>query len=624
MMAAHKSRTVLALVLAFVLFFAFNVVVNRVVSGWRIDFTEDRLYTLSDGTIAALEALEEPITIRFYFSKEAATGYGSIVTYATRVEDLLREYAAIAGGKIALSIVNPEPFSDAEDDAVAAGLQGIPTTAGDTIFFGLAASDTTDREVVIPYFSAERENFLEYDLTKAVYSLSRDSLPKLAVLTALPMQFGDGGVMAFAQGRGAPWVVYDQLQEFFDVSMLGPQFDAIPDDTDVLLIAHPPALGHAELFLIDQFILGGGRAAIFVDPYAESVAQQQPDPMGAQLPTPPSSNLETLFAAWGIDVSPDQVVGDVQLAQRVNMGGSGINALKDYVVWLGVDEAHMSKDDIVTANLDRLNIAVAGAVRSLEEDTGVTLTPLVSSSEVSALVDTARVRGMPDPDALLRDLVPDAERYTLVGRLSGTARTAFPDGKPESEEETVESLKEGQINVIVGGDADLFADGFWVQLSSFAGQRIAVPFADNGPFLINAIDNLAGSAELISLRSRGVSQRPFTRVDDLRKAAEARFLAEEQALQDKLTATEARIASLEQGSGAGAEFFSPEQEAEIARFREELLATRKQLRDVQRNLRRDIERLGDRMTFLNVAAMPIVLALIALGLFAARRLRKTT
>ncbi len=611
---SHKTLTpALLIILAVILFLAINVIANTLLRGVRLDLTEDNLYTLSEGTKNTLRSLEEPVRMRFFFSEKLATPYPTIFSYGQRVQDILQEYAAIAGDNIRLEIINPEPFTDEEDEAVGLGLQGLPTQAGETIYLGLVVNDSTDREAVIPFFNNEREKFLEYDLTKTIYALAQGERPKVGLLSSLPMQFGPGGIMAFARGQGRPYVIYEQMQQFFELSTLDGSFTTIPDDIAVLLIAHPPELSEAQLFQIDQFVMKGGKALIFTDPYSEAsaAAAAQAAASGAPSMAAESSDMNRLLAAWGVEMVPGMIVSDLELAQKVNMGGFGARAVRDYPLWMGITEDYIDPSDIVTGNLQNLNMATSGALRALTGAT-TTLIPLVTSSETSALVDASEGQGDPDPDRLIRNLIPDEERHILIARLTGEAPSAFPDGPPAAEGgETPAGAwlakSEGPINLIIGADADLFDDRFWVQVQDFFGQRVVQPIADNGSFFINAIDNLAGSDDLIGLRSRGVSQRPFTVVEDIRKAADANFLAEEQRLQEKLQDAEARIAELESQSPSGSELLNPEQEAEIERFRADMLETRRELRTVQRNLRQDIESLGGWLAFINIALIPVLI-----------------
>lgn len=596
-----------------------NVIVDIAFRGARVDLTEDSLYSLSDGTKQVLADLKSPLKIRFYFSDKAATGLPSIKDYGKRVEDLLKEYAALSNGQISLSVIDPEPFSEEEDEAVAYGLRGAPTVSGEKLYFGLVIFDEADGQEVIPFFAQEREALVEYDLTQSIDRLNKGTvLPKLAVITTLPMQFGPGGIQALQQGiPPQPYAIYEQLRQTFEVQLLGLEFEELDDDIDVLLIAQAPGLGEAQRYMIDQYVLGGGKAIVFVDPYSEaSAVANQVTQLGA--PQAPSSfDMPDLLASWGVRLESGKVVGDLAQAQRVNMGASADprRQVVDFIPWLGVNEYHMAADDIVTGQLAQLNMASAGALMPLEGRT-TTVEPLVTSSEDAGLLDVFEVEGQPDPDRLIRTLLPTGETYILGARISGPANSAFPDKEGEGHIAQAED-----INVLIMSDTDMLEDRFWAQVQDFFGQRVIVPIADNGRFVVNAVDNMAGSDALISLRSRAVSARPFTVVERIRREAEARYLNEEQLLEDKLQAAEQRIAQLEGEGDGGEAFLSQEQLDEIERFRAQALETRRALRDVQRNLRRDIDAVQAWVTWVNILAVPLLLIAFSLFKYARNRRR---
>ncbi|MBK5911145.1 hypothetical protein CCR85_06525 [Rhodothalassium salexigens] len=657
-------------VLAFLLFVSINIVADRLFSSARLDMTQEGLFTLSEGTEEVLEGLNERVSITFYFSERAAANNPRLFAYGRRVEDLLREYRALAGSKIDLKVVDPRPFTQAEDEAAAAGIRPIGGLGdGAPLYLGLVAEDSTDQEEVIEFLSPDREQFLEYDLTKLIYTLDAKALPKLAILTTLPLEGAPGNPL-MGGGGTPPQIVYEQLAELFDVTMLDPGFDALPVDTDVLLLAHPPALSDRQRYLIDQYVLGGGHAALFLDPQSEaSLAAGGPMAgMGGDMPD--HSGLPDLLAAWGVEMTEDKLVGDLAYSQRVDFGGGGFRQTKDYVLWLAVTDDSIDPRDPVTGPVNALNFATAGALSPIDGAT-TAFRPLVQSSRASALMDIPANLAQPDADALMRALDPDDRVYTLAARVSGPARTAFADGpvapepapadaadgadtaagdteagdersepaaddagqsdpgegdageaasddaaSPDAQAESVPATEiqaahhtEGDINIIVVADADLMDDRFWVRVQNIFGQRVAQPIADNGTFVINALENLSGSKALMSLRGRGVSQRPFSVVEEMRRDAEARYLEQEQRLQARLEETERRLAELQGQTPDDQLLLSPEQEAAIERFRQERLAVRQDLRDVERNLRSDIERLGNLLAFLNIAAVPMLVVL---------------
>jgi len=599
------GSTVGQLVMAVLLFLSLSVLADRYLRSVQLDLTADSLYTLSAGTEAMLTSLDEPVTFQYYFSRTLATPYTQLLSYGKRVEDTLRALEAVSGGNVTVSVIDPEPFSESEDDAVAAGLKGVPLADGSMLYMGLKVSNTIDGTATIPFFSEDRETFLEYDLVKLVATLDSEARKKLTLLTSLPMQFGPGGQQAMMSGRPPkPYVLYEQLGEFFDLQDLTADFTEIPSDTDILMVVHPPALSDDQLFAIDQYVLGGGRALVFLDPHSEAA-----DPR-AYAPNP--STLGPLLTAWGVTMPEGKVVGDGSLAQRVQMGGYGPDGVKDYVFWLGINSDFLAGDDIVTGSVDTLNMASSGVLETAENAT-TNFQPLVTTSAAAMLYDAARVVGMPDPDGLLRDLEPTGEHYALVARVSGAAKTAFPDKAAEASGPVENpAITEGTINVVVGADTDIFDDRFWVQLQELLGQRIVVPLAGNGSFILNLADHISGSEAMLSLRGRGISKRPFTVVDTLRRDAEARYLAEEEALQQQLSTTEMRISELESQKPEGASILSNEQEAEIEVFRSQLLETRKALREVKRSLRAEIVGLGKWLAFINIALVPLLIVLLAL------------
>lgn len=622
-MTRKTEHGVLA-VLAIILLFAINIIAAALFSNFRIDLTEEGLFTISEGTRNILKDLQDPIEIKLYFSQKSGTPYPSFLRYGRRVRELLEEYESLSGGNLKLTTLDPQPFTETEDEAMRYGLKGLEIGGGTRLFLGLVASDATDRESVIADFPEARERFLEYDLTKTIYSLNVAKRPKLSLLSSLPLQFGPGGPMAMIQGRGRPYFLYQQFDQFFDLHDLGADFAKIPEDTDVLLIAHPPALSVDQLYMIDQFVMAGGRAIFLVDPFSEAavVAAATAANMGAPSPIPEASDLSKLTEAWGLKLHPGKVVVDFRLAQKVDMGGVGPRSVRDYLPWLAVSREFINRDDIATGSLNQINLASSGAFEMVE-GTGTEITPLLTSSMDSSLMSSSQVQGDPDPDILMRLATIDSQTYILFARISGPAQSAFGETPPEGAdvEQHLSGAKDG-INVIVGADVDLLEDRFWVEFGETHGQRFAAPFADNGAFLIGVIDHLAGSTDLIQLRSRGISNRPFDRVEALKRKAETRFLAEEQALQNKVRATEARLQELQGAGATDADILNPAQEVEIRTFQAELLETRRALRAVQRNLRSDIERLGARLAFLNIAGVPILLGLGTLAIVWRRRRRR--
>jgi ABC-type uncharacterized transport system involved in gliding motility auxiliary subunit len=412
--------------------------------------------------------------------------------------------------------------------------------------------------------------------------------------------------------------------------------EEIDDKLSVLVLAHPKDLSPQAQYAVDQFVLKGGRLIVFADPYSETMAAM-PNPMTGQ-PMPPggdqSSLLPDLFKAWGVEVVPGKFVADLTLAQRVQTGRSGPAAVVDYIPWLAIPGDRLSQQDVVTAELTQINAASMGAIRKLE-GAATTLTPLITSSNQAMLMDVNDLQGDPNPQALAEKFKPAGETYTLAARISGPAKTAFPNGAPSSDKQAADK-KDGQpapaaqvmesakpINVLLVSDADLLDDRFWVRNQQMFGQNLYVPIAANADFLVNAIDNMSGSGDLIGLRSRGKSQRPFELIDNMRRQAEQQFLARQKALEQKLSDTQKKLADMQSKTQEQSNaLLSAEQQAAMDAFRDDLLNTRRELRGVQRELNRDIEGLQLLVKFINIGLMPLLAALVAVGLAIAWRRRR--
>ncbi len=620
---SQQRLSLTSLVLLALAFVAAVIIANQLFKGWRIDLTENKLYTLSDGTRQMLGKIDEPINLYFYFSDQATEGLPSLRDYAARVREMLEEFEDASDGMIRLTIVDPVPFSEEEDRASQFGLQGVQLGASpDPIYMGLAGTNSVDDQEIIPFFQPDKEAFLEYDIAKLVSALATTERTVIGLVSGVSMssQFDPQ-----AQRMRPAWVVYEQARQLFDIRDLGTDFESIDEDVSLLWIVQPKSLSNATQYAIDQFVMRGGRAIIFVDPVAavdaapvEGMPQGMP-PMGQ------ASDLPALFDAWGIDFSSNQVVTDAELALSINTG-LGRRPTRHFG-YLGIQAGRMNAADVVTAELNVINMAMAGRIAATD-DSGVTLEPLLTSSTSSTLMPATRFSFLPDPATLQDGFVADGEEYIVAARLSGSLSSAFPDGRPattvdtdeaEAEEGDVQSdaphLAEASepVNLIVVADVDMLSDPLWVQTQNFFGQQIANAFASNGAFVINALENLSGSSDLITVRSRASYTRPFTRVEKLRAEAESRFRETEQRLQSELAETERRLGELQASrEDTGTVLLTEEQQAEIDRFINQRTAIRQELRAVQRGLDRDIERLGTVLKIINIGLVPFLLTAFVL------------
>lgn len=616
----------LAIALALVLAIAVNVIAELSPRDIRVDLTQRHLYTLSAGTQEVLGNLREPITLRLYYSRKLGTDVPQYGTFAERVRDLVREYVRAANGKLVLEEFDPIPFSDAEERALAYGLQGVPMDqSGEQVYFGLAAINLTDDERTIPFFQPDREKFLEYDLTRVVYELSGQPKPVVGVMTALPMN-GDMRAMQFGGRPSPPWASMTQLRQFFTVRDVAVDAKAIDPEIRTLWVVHPQNLSEATQFAIDQFVLRGGRLVVFVDPHSEAQAMR-PDPRTGQAGNT-ASRLDKLFAAWGVAYDPDKVVGDLRGAWRVRAGATDRMQAVDYVAWFNAQGDGLNQDSPITGQLNQVTFASAGALSAVPGAT-TRFDPLITTSTEAQEIPAADVRTEPSPSRILAGFRPSGQRYTLAARVSGPVRSAFQGDLPEGVEAPAERLSEARepVNIVVVADADVLEDRFWVRVQDFFGQQVATPFSDNGAFVANATEVLSGSSALIGLRSRGESTRPFALVEGIRRDAERAYREREQALQKTLEETERKLRELRSGpAGQGGRnveaMITPEQRAAIDQARQTIVDTRRELRQVQFELRRDIDTLKTRLQFWNVAAVPIAVMVFALGLGLVRRSRR--
>jgi ABC-type uncharacterized transport system involved in gliding motility auxiliary subunit len=592
---------------------------NVILRGARLDLTENNLYTLADGTTKVLGGIGEPINVYLFFSNRATTDIPYLRAYAQRVREMLQEFSARAGGKLKVTEVDPLPFSDEEDRASQFGLQGIKLeTTPDPIYLGIAATNSVGDEEIIGFLDPSKEAFLEYDLAKLVYTLASPKRPVIGLLSGLPMS---AGFDPQTQQVRQPWVITNQIRQLFELRQLEVAPAKIDDDISVLMVVHPKGLQEATLYAIDQFILRGGRALLFVDPYAEA------DPGGADPNDPAaaftavrSSSLNRLLEAWGVMVAEDKFVGDDRYALQV----MGPNQRPVRAIGLlGVNKEGLDASDVITAGLNVVNLGFAGTI-TRKDDAAAKLTPLIQTSDLAGPVPATSLGFMMDPEMLRENFNPTGEHYTVAARLSGKVPSAFPDGPPGGA--APEGAKphlaaaENPINVVLVADTDMLSDRLWVQQQNFFGQRVSTAFANNGDFVVNALDNLAGSGDLIGIRSRATFSRPFVKVQELRLDAEKKFRVTEERLKQELRDTEQKLGELQaRREDRDASILTPEQEQELERFRDQRLEIRRELRQVQRNLDQSIEDLGTSLKVINIGLMPVLISLVSLALLTIRR-----
>ena len=646
---SRQAASAIGIAILVVLFVAINILADSALSHARIDMTDHNLYTLSDASKNVVQSIDDPIRLKFYYSESLASKQPQLNQYGKRVWELLQEYDRYGQDMLVLEKIDPEPFSEAEDRAAEAGLQSVSLSNDESFYFGLVGTNSTEGQETIPFFDPRKERFLEYDISQMIWSLTNPEKPTVGVLSSLQVMGGQPRMPR--QQPQQPWRIVNEMRDVLDVQKIETSVSEIPDDIDVLLVIHPKNLSDSALYAIDQYLLQGRPAAIFVDPLCQADVPPgaQQNPMRA-MQADRSSNLDRLFKAWGIEMVSGKVATDSDYAMRVPVRQG--NQRVPFVAFISVDDKVIDDDDAITGLLSNMNFAYPGALRQVNESAGGAAdsgdgkndsasapkpdwTPLITTSSRSMLVNTQKVK-MPRPQQLLSEFESSGEPLTLAARLHGNIPSAFPDGPPASDSQENNNgdgdtagdshltQSSNPANLIVASDVDMLTDQLWVREISL-GQRVLGyrKVSDNGDFLLNALENLAGSSELSTLRARGTYSRPFTLVEEIRRDAEQEYLAEEQRLEEKRRELERKISELQQARpDSGEVVLSEQQRQELENYKQQQLETRDKLRQVRYNLNADVERLGRTVKIINTAAMPVLVAIVAIGLGAYRARRR--
>jgi ABC-type uncharacterized transport system involved in gliding motility auxiliary subunit len=617
----------LASVLAAVVFVGLNMASQRFLAPVRLDFTGDRLYTLSPSALQVTGRLTEPVELELVYSRTVASNFPAVRAHGERVRELLAEIVARSNGKVRIRETDPAPFSTEEDRVTAAGITAAAANGGDPLYFGVLGKNTVDDVIAIPYLAPERDALLEYDLIRLVAQLDDPAPKKVAILSSLPSLNGSAG-------REGEAFVIKEMRRAFEVEYIDPEFRTLPKNIDVLLVAHPPELDEWQQYLLDQFLLRKGRALIALDPVSRIAIAS------GERRAPPSSHLGRLEESIGVRLGAE-AVADRSLALPVAVdAGQGRRVNQGQPLFIAATPASMSKTDPVTADLTRpINFGAPGRLTStLTAGDGRTFTPLVSTSSDASLIAFDVAAPNPPPRTVIDVYKPIGRPQVLAGRLSGKLATAFPNGAPSPrlpDDPVLADIAKQEIaaqpkaiaqsgidaQIIFISDADVFEDGFYINPGN------GVHVADNAAFILNALDNLAGDPALMALRSRQPALRPMEKVDAMRKAATDRLYAQQSDLEKQLADAENRLKQLEEARKAGAlgqrlerpDHRSGEEQAEIERFRAQAADIRGRLRGVERSFRSDIDTLAGRLEFFNVWLPPLLVTAIGVAAALLRR-----
>jgi ABC-type uncharacterized transport system involved in gliding motility auxiliary subunit len=623
----HRQRNgALALLILLGIFLGVVLLSQTLLRGARLDLTDAKQYTLNAGTKSIVKKIPEPMNLYFFFTQKNTAELPNYQAYAQRVRELLEEMAERSNGKLKLTVVDPQPFSEEEERAVGFGLQQVPFGGGNQMIFGLAATNATGQQGTVPFFQVDKEGLLEYDVAKLIQSLISDTKPVIGVMSSLKMQ---GGFDMQTQQPEQPWAVYGQLMERFNMREIALDVASIDPEIKMIMLVHPksaaqaspdgaPAqsgeLSDATLYALDQFVLRGGRLMVFVDPVA-SMDQSGNDPNNpsSAMFADKSSDLSKLFAAWGVRYNRREVVADRELGVPIQMGAGGEPVKHPAII--GLEANNMSQVDIASADLESINLDSAGAF-SVDAKNALKFEPLLQSSLDAMMLATDKLKFTQDPNQLLKDFAPSKTSYALAGNLSGKFKSAFPERAAEAGH--IAEAKADNV-VFLSADTDILTNRVWVSLQNFMGQQLANAFANNGDFIINTVDKLSGDNDLISIRSRGKLKTSFTLVDQLRDNADAALRTKEESLQAELAETERKLSELQATKSADNQMIlSPEQKRELENFQSKRMEVRKQLREVRRGLDQQIEGLGRWVKFWGTFAAPIGVIIFALWFFRRR------
>lgn len=588
-----KFLTGTILAIAAVLFLVLNVLSGTLFKSMRLDLTDAKLYTLSSGSKEIISDLNEPIILRLYYSQSLANINPYINSFAERVKDLLFQYQRAGRGNIIVEIIDPEPFSAAEDAAVNYGLQGAAVdNTGTDFYLGLVGTDALDAKQVIPFLQPAREQNLEYDISQLIYKLAHPQPRIVGVMSSIPLEGHMGS---------RPWAVWQQMQQLFDLQTVDYNTDSIPAEINTLLIVEPSTFTKDALKAIDKFVMRGGHILAFVDPVSE-VTDQRTMQIN-QMRQKDSGKYMDLLKSWGVDFDDEQTVADRSLAKPVRVPYQGREVTVRYPMWMDFVSDNFAKADVLSSSLERLTLATPGVLYpSLNATTN--FTPLISTTEDAMMLASKKVTVYQENLENFLNIYAPTGKYTVAARVSGPIKSAYSDA-------TV-----ADSNIIIIADTDMLHDHFWINVQNIMGQDFAVPTASNGNFVLSALDNLSGSNALISIRNRGGFARPFETVRALEIKSQDKYRETEQALQQKLEVAKQKLDLLEsQKKDGNSNLLTAQQKREEEAFRNELVETRKELREVRRKLNHDIESVAAGIKFFTIGFIPLMIVAGGLGVW---------
>lgn len=618
----RSTLGIIGLILAIITFLCVNIIAAFALKNYRMDLTQAQLYSLSSGSKQALERIQEPLTFRFFLSSRLATASQIHASYAIRVLELLEQYTSEADGKIKLEIIDPEPFSKSEDEALSYGIKGIPVgNSSEFVYMGLVIMNSADRTKVIPLLDPSRERFLEYDITKNFADLIRTKRPTIGIISTLPID-GRGEPQLMYPKYHPRWAIMKQIRDIFNVRFISRQILDIPQDVDVLMLVNPKKFTEETLYAIDQYLMRGGNMMVLIDPFSEVEVTL------GEMPHTVTPDLNKFFDKWGIAFDTKRFVGDLTLARTASHTENTKSMQVKFLPWIGLKEGYLSPEDPVTGALASVNLSYAGHFAVTNKVDGLSITPLMFSSSDAQLIQN-NMGLSPDPLLMLRNFKASGKNYILGLRIKGIMESVFeaaPVRNFLNERTDVHMEKSVKpVNVILISDSDFLADKYWATQSTVLGVEQIDAFAGNGDLIINALDNLSDSASLIDLRSKAEWRRPFTIIEEMARKSSKEYREQETILFEQLSTVQARLQQLTEGSSKeNGDILTREDLVEMQQLQETVIQLRSALRSVQSVLSKDIVSLQSYLIFLNVAFVPILLVFIAFFVAWRRRSRRVS
>ena len=580
-MISEKNKSKAQIFLLLIIFILFIMFANSIFKGFRFDLTENKLYTLGDGTLNIINKLDDEITLNYYFSDSLTQEDTYLRAYAKRIKELLEEYQLRSKGKIKLNVIDPLPFSDEEDDAMKYGLQGVPSkTKEENIFFGLVAANRYDSYKIIKFFDPGKEAIIEYEITKVLYSILEMKKPKVGVMTSLPL-FGGYN---FTKNEPTPeWAIIQKLKPLFDIELIDKKTKSF-EEFEILFLVHPKKISDEDKKRVIDFYDNKGRVLVLYDVYSEADPEFQDPSLPPEGGGIQSSDFKELLDRIGVSINPSKVLLDRKYAIPVTSANSD-RPIKHAAI-LSFPKNSFNKSMDITSKLNSLTSAFSGYI--INTNMSNKFTTLISSSNDSSITEKNVFRYMPDPSILLDKYKVTSETEVFAGLIENENKKA-----------------------IVIADADITANYLWVRVQDFYGEQVLVPWASNGDLIINSLDYLSGGNTLASITSRESFSRPFTVVEDLKLTAEKIFNTEEARLQNKLAQLQNKNNELVDKNSI-----------DYSAFQKELIKVRKELRDVRRNLNKEIDGLGSLLKFINIFLMPILLTIFIIVFSSYRKKQK--